>query len=361
MLVLNNLTYITTCYHATLGPELEQCWVTMRDTWPRNMSVCLEFLFALHSLHISEALSRASRLVISYLSRSKSSRVIRSLIKDCQLAEPVSTVIEESPKAPYYKVVNVVQEFHINSNGAPERKSSPSNGRYPKSKDGQGESSEAENSSDRYQTSHVHSNFTSVSPASSVVLTSHVNRNQSPSSTARIKPYQPLSSPFTMPKAPTASILSPQRSRFASLTPGRLLAPGIRNQPHHLSLQQLNAISADDEFSEKPPGQTASSPPSSGGLRFMRGKTSSRKARPSSNMSSMPSVLFSSMHSLNTNTDLQVVNSENASNTLSHRLSSPPGRLKFRYSHHEPSTLSSSSKLLPKFASTRELSTRYLW
>lgn len=68
-----------------LNTEIEKCWVTLCDTWSRNLSSCLEFLLALLSVHSTEELMKSTRLVISYLARAKSSKVIKFLIKECQV------------------------------------------------------------------------------------------------------------------------------------------------------------------------------------------------------------------------------------------------------------------------------------
>lgn len=264
------------------------------------------------------------------------------------------TLCESSPNAPYYKIISVNSgSCNETSYSDTSTTTSPTTTKRASSAHNIGAMSKRENlrmssasapgtQSDRYQhnLTALHANSTCFSSDMPVVLSRT-------SSSVKNHIHSPLSPRIKSNQTPS---LVPNRLSLPKYTPSAQQRAGLssaaRNQPHHLSLQQLHATGeTDDDFSI---GSKSSTSP----LRLLRSKNNSRK-RASSNMSSMHSILSTSMFSLNT------TNENKSSDESSFKVSLYPSRGKFRNSHHEPLS-SPTSKFNPKYASSKDLTFRFV-
>nr|XP_039267750.1 LOW QUALITY PROTEIN: protein furry homolog [Styela clava] len=166
--VLNNLTYLTSYYHQNLAPELESCWSVLCSTWHGNLLACLQYLMALYSVHTTENLRKAARLAVTYIGRSKGSRVTSILIEECQMADPISLVLDSIETAPYYKIVSLLPRLDASKDSSLKKGSSPE-GRKPSLSEGD------------FQTNEKNTTMPlSVSPDVSSIATSTPARPSSP-------------------------------------------------------------------------------------------------------------------------------------------------------------------------------------
>uniref|UniRef100_H9GB92 FRY like transcription coactivator n=1 Tax=Anolis carolinensis TaxID=28377 RepID=H9GB92_ANOCA len=104
-LVLNNLMYMTAKYGDEIAwSEIENVWITLADSWPKNLKIILHFLISICGVN-SEP-SRKRDKVIVYLGRDKTMQLLEELVSELQLTDPVSSGVTHMDNPPYYRITS---------------------------------------------------------------------------------------------------------------------------------------------------------------------------------------------------------------------------------------------------------------
>ncbi|XP_060134874.1 protein furry homolog-like isoform X4 [Zootoca vivipara] len=106
-LVLNNLMYITAKYGDEVAwSEIENVWITLADSWPKNLKIILHFLISICGVNSEPSLLPYVKKVIVYLGRDKTMQLLEELVTELQLTDPVSSGVTHMDNPPYYRITS---------------------------------------------------------------------------------------------------------------------------------------------------------------------------------------------------------------------------------------------------------------
>uniref|UniRef100_A0A8D2Q8P4 FRY like transcription coactivator n=1 Tax=Varanus komodoensis TaxID=61221 RepID=A0A8D2Q8P4_VARKO len=106
-LVLNNLMYMTAKYGDEVAwSEIENVWITLADSWPKNLKIILHFLISICGVNSEPSLLPYVKKVIVYLGRDKTMQLLEELVSELQLTDPVSSGITHMDNPPYYRITS---------------------------------------------------------------------------------------------------------------------------------------------------------------------------------------------------------------------------------------------------------------
>ncbi|KAH0616207.1 hypothetical protein JD844_027161 [Phrynosoma platyrhinos] len=106
-LVLNNLLYMTAKYGDEVAwSEIENVWITLADSWPKNLKIILHFLIGICGVNSEPSLLPYVKKVIVYLGRDKTMQLLEELVSELQLTDPVSSGITHMDNPPYYRITS---------------------------------------------------------------------------------------------------------------------------------------------------------------------------------------------------------------------------------------------------------------
>ncbi|KAL7981768.1 hypothetical protein Chor_000825 [Crotalus horridus] len=103
-LVLNNLMYMTAKYGDEVAwSEIENVWITLADSWPKNLKIILHFLISICGVNSEPSLLP---YVIVYLGRDKTMQLLEELVSELQLTDPISSGVTHMDNPPYYRITS---------------------------------------------------------------------------------------------------------------------------------------------------------------------------------------------------------------------------------------------------------------
>ncbi|XP_061439279.1 protein furry homolog-like isoform X4 [Rhineura floridana] len=106
-LVLNNLMYMTAKYGDEVAwSEIENVWITLADSWPKNLKIILHFLISICGVNSEPSLLPYVKKVIVYLGRDKTMQLLEELVSELQLTDPVSSGVTHMDNPPYYRITS---------------------------------------------------------------------------------------------------------------------------------------------------------------------------------------------------------------------------------------------------------------
>ncbi|XP_033015534.1 protein furry homolog-like isoform X9 [Lacerta agilis] len=106
-LVLNNLMYMTAKYGDEVAwSEIENVWITLADSWPKNLKIILHFLISICGVNSEPSLLPYVKKVIVYLGRDKTMQLLEELVTELQLTDPVSSGVTHMDNPPYYRITS---------------------------------------------------------------------------------------------------------------------------------------------------------------------------------------------------------------------------------------------------------------
>uniref|UniRef100_A0A8C5RKR7 FRY like transcription coactivator n=1 Tax=Laticauda laticaudata TaxID=8630 RepID=A0A8C5RKR7_LATLA len=106
-LVLNNLMYMTAKYGDEVAwSEIENVWITLADSWPKNLKIILHFLISICGINSEPSLLPYVKKVIVYLGRDKTMQLLEELVSELQLTDPVSSGVTHMDNPPYYRITS---------------------------------------------------------------------------------------------------------------------------------------------------------------------------------------------------------------------------------------------------------------
>ncbi|XP_062837679.1 protein furry homolog-like isoform X6 [Anolis carolinensis] len=106
-LVLNNLMYMTAKYGDEIAwSEIENVWITLADSWPKNLKIILHFLISICGVNSEPSLLPYVKKVIVYLGRDKTMQLLEELVSELQLTDPVSSGVTHMDNPPYYRITS---------------------------------------------------------------------------------------------------------------------------------------------------------------------------------------------------------------------------------------------------------------
>nr|XP_003225365.2 PREDICTED: protein furry homolog-like [Anolis carolinensis] len=106
-LVLNNLMYMTAKYGDEIAwSEIENVWITLADSWPKNLKIILHFLISICGVNSEPSRKRDVKKVIVYLGRDKTMQLLEELVSELQLTDPVSSGVTHMDNPPYYRITS---------------------------------------------------------------------------------------------------------------------------------------------------------------------------------------------------------------------------------------------------------------
>ncbi|XP_062837675.1 protein furry homolog-like isoform X2 [Anolis carolinensis] len=124
-LVLNNLMYMTAKYGDEIAwSEIENVWITLADSWPKNLKIILHFLISICGVNSEPSLLPYVKKVIVYLGRDKTMQLLEELVSELQLTDPVSSGVTHMDNPPYYRITSSFKIPSVTSGMGSEKASS---------------------------------------------------------------------------------------------------------------------------------------------------------------------------------------------------------------------------------------------
>ncbi|XP_037830132.1 protein furry homolog-like isoform X4 [Kryptolebias marmoratus] len=106
-MVLNNLMFITAKYGDEFAwSEIENVWITLADSWPKNLRIILHFLISMSGVSSDPSLLPYVKRVVVYLGRDKTVQLLEELMWELQLTDPVSSAVTHMDNPPYYRITS---------------------------------------------------------------------------------------------------------------------------------------------------------------------------------------------------------------------------------------------------------------
>ncbi|XP_037530317.1 protein furry homolog-like [Nematolebias whitei] len=106
-MVLNNLMFMTAKYGDEFAwSEIENVWITLADSWPKNLRIILHFLISMSGVNSDPSLLPYVKRVVVYLGRDKTMQLLEELMWELQLTDPVSSAVTHMDNPPYYRITS---------------------------------------------------------------------------------------------------------------------------------------------------------------------------------------------------------------------------------------------------------------
>uniref|UniRef100_A0A7N8XSY3 Furry homolog, like n=1 Tax=Mastacembelus armatus TaxID=205130 RepID=A0A7N8XSY3_9TELE len=106
-MVLNNLMFMTAKYGDEFAwSEIENVWITLADSWPKNLKIILHFLISMSGVSSDPSLLPYVKRVVVYLGRDKTMQLLEELMCELELTDPVSSAVTHMDNPPYYRITS---------------------------------------------------------------------------------------------------------------------------------------------------------------------------------------------------------------------------------------------------------------